>query len=44
MMVANNFRLTISIPNTKSMPVGKELTPEDYTPGSEEIEYVCNFS
>ena len=46
MMVANDFRLTlmISIPKTKSMPVDKELTPEDKTPlsvRSEEI--VCKF-
>ena len=46
MMVANDFGLTLSIPKTKSTPVGKELTPEDKTPLSEngeEIEYVCKF-
>ena len=45
-IVANDFGLTLTIPKTKSTPVGKELTPEDKTPLSEngeEIEYVCKF-
>ena len=46
MMVANDFGLTLSIPKTKSMPVGREVTPEDMTPlivGGEEIESVSEF-
>ena len=43
MMVANDFGLTLSIPKTKSTPVGKELTREDKTPLSVRIEYICEF-
>ena len=46
MMVANDFGLTLSIIKTKSMPVGREVTPEDMSPlsvGGEEIESVSEF-
>ena len=46
MEVGRDFGLTLSIPKRKSMPVGREVTPEDRTPlsvGGEEIEFFCQF-
>ena len=46
MRVARDFGLTLGIPKTKSMPVGREITDEDKTPlivCGEEIESVTEF-
>ena len=46
MRVAKDFGLTLSIPKTKAMAVGREVTIEDRTPlsvGGKEIEAVTEF-
>ena len=46
MRVAKDFGLTLSIPKTKVMAVGREVTTEDRMPlivGGEEIESVTEF-